>query len=132
MTTPIVKVAAIIIKNKKILLVTASRDFYWTPGGKVENHEKLEEALIRELREELSIEVISFKPYIKYLSEIEEDASIREVNNYFIEYNGALELSGELTNMVWLGRDDFVAGNINIQQGVREKLIPSLIKDNLI
>ncbi|MCX6792589.1 MAG: NUDIX domain-containing protein [Candidatus Falkowbacteria bacterium] len=132
MITPIVKVAAIIIKNKKILMVTANRDFYWTPGGKVEAEEKIEQALVRELKEELNIEVTSFKPYVKYLSETEEDDSIREVNNYFIEYKGNLELSGELTDMVWFGREDFVHGKIKIQNGVRDKLIPALIKDNLI
>ena len=56
-------VGAVLIKNNKILLPKRSKtlkkmpDKYEFPGGKVENNESLKEALIRELKEELSINV---------------------------------------------------------------------------
>lgn len=56
-------VGAVLIQNNKILLPKRSKtlkkmpDKYEFPGGKVEKNENLKEALIRELNEELSIDV---------------------------------------------------------------------------
>ena len=56
-------VGAILIHNEKILLVKRSNNLkvmpnkYEFPGGKVEAGETLQEALIRELKEELSIDI---------------------------------------------------------------------------
>jgi len=53
---------ALIINNKKILLVSGhGADFYWTPGGGIENNETPEVALKRELKEELGLEVYKYK-----------------------------------------------------------------------
>jgi|TARA_B110000858_G_scaffold138297_2_gene157060 8-oxo-dGTP diphosphatase len=56
-------VGGILIHNEKILLVKRSNNLkvmpnkYEFPGGKVEMGETLQEALIRELKEELSIDI---------------------------------------------------------------------------
>ena len=56
-------VGAILIHNEKIILVKRSNNLkvmpnkYEFPGGKVEMGETLQEALIRELKEELSIDI---------------------------------------------------------------------------
>ena len=58
-------VGAVLIKDNKILLAQRSSNcinypnFFEFPGGKVEQHESEQQALIRELKEELSIEVYS-------------------------------------------------------------------------
>ena len=58
----IVVVAAIIRRNKKILITRRPKhvhlpDLWEFPGGKVEPDESLEDALQREIREELGIEI---------------------------------------------------------------------------
>ena len=63
--------AGIIIKNNKILICQRKKHSYYGlkwefPGGKVEANESIEESLIRELKEELGIEVsIDHKFYTK-------------------------------------------------------------------
>lgn len=54
-----VRAVAILIKNNEILLMWRNKEGkeYWTfPGGGVEGDEKTEEAVIRELREETTVE----------------------------------------------------------------------------
>lgn len=57
------RVGALIIVNERILLIHRFRDDqeYWVlPGGGVEDDETLEEALLREVKEETSLEAIEW------------------------------------------------------------------------
>lgn len=70
MSKPIIKVAAGIIRNefKQIYLTQRleGQDFAQSlefPGGKVEAHETPEQALARELEEEIGIQLLSAFPY---------------------------------------------------------------------
>ena len=54
----IIKSAAIIIKDRSVLFLREKNFLYWiTPGGKIEEGETPEEALNREIMEELSVKV---------------------------------------------------------------------------
>ena len=58
--TPQLRVAAIIVRQKRILLVEHRKrgQRYWVlPGGRLEGHETLDAALRRELKEELGLDV---------------------------------------------------------------------------
>ncbi|MBQ5756809.1 MAG: NUDIX domain-containing protein, partial [Erysipelotrichaceae bacterium] len=53
------KIALIYLKNGKILTtLSKGKDTYYLPGGKREGSETDAETLIRELREELSIQIL--------------------------------------------------------------------------
>jgi ADP-ribose pyrophosphatase YjhB (NUDIX family) len=59
------RATGIIKRDGKILLfrrIKPGHDYYMFPGGGVEKDETVEEALERELREELEIEIKKFKP----------------------------------------------------------------------
>lgn len=131
---PIRKSTAIIIKDKKILLVT-NKDrqvFFWTPGGKLDEGETPEQALRRELKEELNIEVTKETHYFTYLSNEEEDNKPREVYCYFIEYNGNPSCQSEIKELLWVSKNDIENNIIKLQQGVNLHLIPRLINDGLL
>lgn len=73
-------VNGIIIKNGKILLLKKfSKDYYETPGGKIEENESIEGCLVRELQEEIGVTVISF---IKFLEMEKFNFENKEITNY--------------------------------------------------
>ena len=55
-----VAVRAIIKRGDQILLVSENEDYWVTPGGYVDKGEEITEALKREVKEELSVEVTNF------------------------------------------------------------------------
>lgn len=61
MSKPIAAVSALVVRDNKVLLVRRSKEPYsgfWSlPGGAVELGETVREALVREVREETSVEV---------------------------------------------------------------------------
>lgn len=62
---PRVRVAAIIVMDDKILLVRHEKNdrTYWLlPGGGVEFGETLEQALVRELKEETNLDIVVDRP----------------------------------------------------------------------
>jgi len=54
-----VRTVGVAIHNEQVLLHRAARDTWWAlPGGRVELHESSSDALVREMREELGVEVV--------------------------------------------------------------------------
>ena len=127
------KVSGIIIKDKKLLLVSSNgRPFFWPPGGHIDENESAEDALRRELEEELGITCTSMTPYCTYLSEKEEDNSQREVQNFLVEYDGEPHPCSEIDRIMWLSRDNFIVDDSSIQLGTKNHLIPRLFNDGLM
>ena len=79
-------VAAVIKKNNKYLIAQRNRNkhfaFHWEfPGGKVDNGETFEIALLREIKEELSIDIKILK---KISSQKHKDDKINVNVHYFL------------------------------------------------
>ena len=115
-------VAAIIKKDSHYLIAKRNRDKYmglmWEfPGGKVEGSETFEEALSREILEELNV---SITIHNKIAEEKYKDDEIDIVLHYFVctINQGELILS-EHEAIEWVAKEDFdqydfVAGDGNI------------------
>jgi ADP-ribose pyrophosphatase len=57
------RVCAIIINNEKLLVMKDERSpYYYLPGGRVALHETAENAMLREIREELEIDAKIIRP----------------------------------------------------------------------
>ena len=87
------RVAAIIIKDNKILLIHRiknSQEYYVFPGGGVKEGESLEEALAREIKEELTLDIKVFKQIFNLTNQGQEEY-------YFLveDYDGTPILNGE-------------------------------------
>ena len=103
-------VAAIIKKNNQYLIVQRNKDKHlglkWEfPGGKVNANEEFEEALKREIKEELNI---SIKIYEKIAEEGYKDEKIDIILHYYLcsQKNGTIKLN-EHENLAWVEKKDF-------------------------
>ena len=102
-------VAAVIKKNNLYFIAQRNRNkhfaYYWEfPGGKVDNHETFENALKREIKEELSINI---KVINHIASEKHKDEKIDVNVHYFLcePLNENIILS-EHEDMKWLQKND--------------------------
>ena len=104
-------VAAVIKKNNKYLITQRNRDkhfaFHWEfPGGKVDKDETFENALKREILEELSIDI---KIKNKIASEKHRDEKINVEVHYFLckKLDQEIILS-EHEDMKWVLKKDLL------------------------
>jgi len=115
-------VAAIIKKDNLYLVAQRNRDKHmglkWEfPGGKVDPGETLQEALVREIYEELNIDI---NIHEKLAEERYKDNEINIILHYFLctIKNGVINLN-EHEAMAWVNKEnfnqyDFVKGDGNI------------------
>lgn len=90
---------ALIIDGPQVLLVLRANpplQGYWgLPGGRVELGETVEQALLREVREETGLEV-SIERYLGYRDAIDRDESGRVRYHYVVQYFAARPSGGAL------------------------------------
>lgn len=105
------KIAFIYLKNGEILsTLSKGKDTYYIPGGKREGNETDEETLIRECKEELTIDIK--KDTIKYYGTFEAQAHgkaegiLVKMTCYMADFNGQLEASSEIQEIKWLDYND--------------------------
>ena len=110
------KIAFIYIKDGKILsTLSKGKDTYYIPGGKREGNETDEQTLIRECKEELTIDIR--KETIKYYGTFEAQAHgkaegvIVKMTCYMAEFEGELKPDSEIQEMIWL---DYSSLNVKI------------------
>ena len=132
-------VAAIIHKDDKVLATKRGYGEFinmWEfPGGKIENSETKEEALIREIREELDceIEITNFALDLEYqyptfyLKMSCYDCNIRSGTPKLLEHNDAKWLTKEeLDDINWIPADievvNYLKKSMNTKNEIMEKM----------
>lgn len=105
------KLAWIEIKDKSILSTkTYGKNKYYIPGGKRENGETDTEALCREVKEELSIDIK--KDTIKFVGVFQAQAhghpigTIVKMTCYMADFVGSLRSDSEIEEIKWLNYSD--------------------------
>ena len=135
MKFPVIPVSSgLIIQNNKVLIGLRSKSdngggLWEFPGGKIEIDESSEEAVIRELNEELDIVVHKPKKVMQYLHRFKNliyDISFFEV----ISFKGSIKnkVHDELkwTDLASINNYNFISGDLLIIEGLKNN--PSLIK----
>ncbi|MEK7650870.1 MAG: NUDIX domain-containing protein [Patescibacteria group bacterium] len=128
------KAAGVIIRDRKLLVnKSAKYDFYLSPGGKIELGETPAQSLIRELKEELNIDVTESDFY--YTSTIEEPAAndpskILKMEIFFVNnWRGELKASNEIIEIKWI---DSTYPRERLGSVIASHIIPDLKAKNLI
>ncbi len=89
------RAAAVIVKNNKILLfrrIKNGEEYFVFPGGSVEKSESVKNAVIREIKEELDLDIEISKLIFKFFNKYDSGSM-----NYFYlvkEFKGTLKLGG--------------------------------------
>lgn len=117
------KIAFIYLNDGKILsTLSKGKDAYYIPGGKREESESDEETLIRECKEELTIDIL--KDTIKYYGTFEAQAHgkaegvLVKMTCYTAEFSGTLKPDSEIEEIRWL---DY--SNLNVKISPVDELI---------
>lgn len=126
------KLAFIFIKDRKVLsTLSRGKNAFYIPCGKREPGESDEQALIREIREELSVELIPST--IKYHGTFRAQAHgkaegiIVKMTCYTADFKGELESAAEIEKIVRLTSKD-----ISDIAPVDKLILTDLKKKNLI
>ena len=112
---PIVAVGAVVVDGDRVLLVKRANEPLkgeWSlPGGAVEIGETLEQALVREAREETALDV-EVGPVVEVLDRIVRDAAGRVEYHYVIlDYlcrarSGTAACGSDADDVRWVGVDE--------------------------
>lgn len=100
------KLAFIYIKNQEILMaLTKGKDTYYIPGGKREGNETDEEALVREVEEELMVQVLpaTMKHYGTFEAQAHgrPEGTIVRMTCYTADFEGELQPSNEIQDLAY-------------------------------
>ena len=105
------KIALLYLKNGQILsTLSKGKDTYYLPGGKRELNETDEQTLIRECKEELTIDIK--EDTIKYYGTFKAEAHgkvegiLVKMTCYTAEFTGEIEPSSEIQEIRWLNYKD--------------------------
>jgi ADP-ribose pyrophosphatase YjhB (NUDIX family) len=108
---PVLTVDAIVEKEDKYLLIKRKNPpLGWAlPGGKVEVGETVEQAVIRELKEETNLDAFKVKQF-KVYSDPERDPRFHAISVVFLVKNfvGEVKAADDATEFVWLSYEEIL------------------------
>ncbi|MCG7530691.1 NUDIX domain-containing protein [Psychrobium sp. MM17-31] len=111
MNNIIKKAAWITIKDRKLLCVRSTgKTLFYVPGGKIEANESIEQALIREIKEELSVSLIESSIAkcctVTSPADGKPAGTLVELSCFTANYSGTLTVNAEIEELAWLGIED--------------------------
>lgn len=126
------KLGLITLSRGKVAMVRShNKDLFYIPGGKREQGETDEQALCREIEEELTLnlDVSSIRYYAEFvgLADGKQDGTQVRVRCYFAQYEGKPQPAAEIAELAWFDSQDLprcsaVAAHV-LQQLKQDSLI---------
>lgn len=126
---PVLAASIAVFRDGKVLLAerakAPARGLYSLPGGRIERGERLEEAVLRELSEEVGISarVIGFVDHVEHIERnAEGDVTAHAVICAFAGHweSGEPTLSDEASALVWV--DPLAPGDLPMTRGLPDIL----------
>ena len=127
------KVAAIVIKNNKFLLVRKKGKDIWTNlGGHLEKGETEEQALLREIKEEMGCDAKIIKKLGDFNAPAAHDDAIVQLSCYLVDLSGEIVFSDpELEEYRFIDKD-YQKQGIKLPDSLIKKVIPYCIQNKLL
>ena len=123
-----------IIKDKKLLLVSGKGEsIYWTPGGRFGADETSEQALKRELLEELNVSVQTAKFFMS-AEYVDLKTGLKGISHYdLVKTYGEIKLNNEIDKFDWFSNQDFEDSDFKMATAtVSSVIVPKLISMGLL
>jgi len=117
---------ALIVRDNKILVCkNTTKEYYFLPGGHVENKETLAEALVREIEEEIGVTVTTYS-FIGAVENIfaQGGEDVHELNFVFAVELDSYDFASQEAHIeiAWMSHEEF--GN--------EKILPESLKNAVL
>lgn len=108
-------VALIHIKNKKLLLVRPkSKKIFYMPGGKLDEGEDNLKALVREIKEEVQLDIdpktIDFYGVFEAQAYGKDKGVMVRVHCYTANHSGNVQSSSEIDEITYFSHGEYVSG----------------------
>ena len=129
------KAAGVIIEGRKLLVARSKgKDFFVPPGGKVEVGETVTNALIRELKEELSI-VVHYDGFHKlgtyYAAAAGNEEARLQMDVFMIEdWDEEITPDAEIEEIAWINSES--SAHIALGSIFKQEVVPALKERGLI
>jgi len=121
----------IIRENRLLVQEEVGEEYYLLPGGRAEEEEGAIQALCREVREELGIELelasLNFLGKFEDVSR-EPDARI-QIELYQADFHGKLTPCAEVKNLIWFDKND---NWDRLTPVAKNKILPALLEKGLL
>lgn len=125
-------VAVLIIKGRRILAEVRKADdnfganAIWIPGGHVEENESEEQAMLREMKEELNIKPIKYVPLCKLPWE-------KDCKQYTVQYYVCTKWKGKIKNkeasqLMWINENEIDKLDEEVDRTALRKYLEKQIK----
>ncbi len=129
------KSAGIIIKNKSLLVLRSKgRDTFFAPGGKPDIGESSEDALARELNEEIGaiLEKDNFSFFNSYVPPASGNENIELVMDVYCVhgFKGEINISAEIDELKWVNTSN--VNTIKLSSIFKSKVFPTLVERGLV
>jgi 8-oxo-dGTP pyrophosphatase MutT (NUDIX family) len=117
--------------GESLLLVKEEGDSHWLlPGGRLEEGEAVEDALVREVAEELSTGITSITPLGVVDGETADGIALR-IHLFLGSLEGKPIPNGELTELRWIDRLDIATVQEDLTPITVKKIFPLLARHRL-
>ena len=128
------KIAALCIRDKKLLVVHKKKIGYISLGGKINQGETDLQCLEREVKEEIGCTVKNPKHFATFEGPTHDFKQTLRMVCYFCDIEGEITLNPEDTidGYRWIGKEDLPEIENELAHMLKKNIIPELIKKELL